>query len=39
MNIPANLFLIRAPFHRSMKEFQAGIGTLANVTAIPVMID
>ncbi len=34
MNIPANLFLVRAPFHRSMKEFQAGIRTLANVTTM-----
>ncbi len=34
MNIPANFFLVRAPFHRSMKDFQAGIRTLANVTAM-----
>ena len=32
--IPANFFLVRALFHRSMKEFQAGIRTLANVTAM-----
>ena len=32
--IPANFFLVRAPFHQSMKEFQAGIRTLANVTAM-----
>jgi len=34
MDIRANLFLVRAPFHRSMKEFQAGIRSLANVTAM-----
>ncbi len=34
MDIRANFFLVRAPFHRSMKEFQAGIRTLANVTAM-----
>ncbi len=34
MDIPANLFLVRAPFHRSMKEFKAGISNLANVTAM-----
>jgi len=32
--IPANFFLVRAPFHRSMKEFQQGIHTLANVVAM-----
>lgn len=30
----ANLFLVRAPFHRSMKDFQHGIRTLANVVAM-----
>ncbi len=34
VNIPANLFLVRAPFHRNMKDFQQGISTLANVTAM-----
>ena len=33
-DIKANLFLVRAPFHRSMKDFQSGIRTLANVTAM-----
>ncbi len=33
-SIPANLFLVRAPFHRSMKDFQQGIRTLANVVAM-----
>ncbi len=33
-NIPANLFLVRAPFHRSMKDFQQGIRTLSNVVAM-----
>ncbi len=31
---PVNYFLVRAPFHRSMKEFQHGIRTLANVAAM-----
>jgi hypothetical protein len=31
---PVNYFLVRAPFHRSMKEFQHGIRTLANVMAM-----
>lgn len=34
MKIHANLFLIRAPFHGSMKEFQWGIRSLANVVAM-----
>ncbi len=34
INIPANLFLVRAPFHRSMKDFQQGIRTLSNVVAM-----
>ena len=29
-----NLFLVRAPFHRSMKDFLHGIRTLANVVAM-----
>ncbi len=33
-NIPANLFLVRAPFHSSMKDFQSGIRTLNNVAAM-----
>ncbi len=33
-NIPLNLFLVRAPFHGSMKEFQQGIRTLANFVAM-----
>ncbi len=32
--IPANLFLVRAPFHRTMKDFQSGIRTLSNVAAM-----
>lgn len=32
--VNANLFLIRAPFHRSMKEFQQGIRTLSNFVAM-----
>ena len=32
--LPVNYFLVRAPFHRSMKEFQHGIRTLANVVAM-----
>ncbi len=32
--IPANLFLIRAPFHRNMKDFREGICTLSNVVAM-----
>lgn len=34
MEIPANLLLVRAPFHRNMKDFQSGIRTLANITAM-----
>ncbi len=34
MEIPANLFLVRAPFHRNMKDFQSGIRTLANIAAM-----
>jgi len=34
MDIPANLVLVRAPFHRKMKEFQQGIKTLNNVAAM-----
>ncbi len=34
MDIPANLFLVRAPFHRTMKDFQHGIRTLFNVVAM-----
>ena len=33
-SIDANLVLVRAPFHRSMKEFQRGIRTLENVVAM-----
>lgn len=33
-SIPSNLFLIRAPFHRTMKDFRHGIRTLANVVAM-----
>ena len=32
--VKANLFLVRAPFHRSMKEFKHGIRTLANVVSM-----
>lgn len=32
--IQANLIVIRAPFHGSMKEFQHGIRTLANVVSM-----
>jgi len=32
--IEANLFLVRAPFHRNMKDFQNGIRTLNNVAAM-----
>jgi len=32
--ISANLYLVRAPFHRSMKDFQQGICTLANIAAM-----
>ncbi len=32
--IPANLVLVRAPFHRRMKDFQHGIRTLSNVVAM-----
>ena len=32
--IEANLFLVQAPFHGSMKEFQQGICTLENVVAM-----
>ena len=31
---PVNYFLVRAPFHRSMKDFQHGIRTLDNVVAM-----
>ncbi len=34
MDIPASLFLVRAPFHRTMKDFQHGIRTLANLVAM-----
>ncbi len=30
VKIPANLFLIRAPFHKSRKEFSEGLATLSN---------
>jgi len=33
-DIPLNLFLVRAPFHRSMKEFQQGIRAFANFIAM-----
>ena len=33
-DIPANLALIRAPFHRNMKDFQQGIRTLNNIAAM-----
>jgi len=32
--IPANLLLIRAPFHQNMKDFQQGIRTLSNIVAM-----
>ncbi len=34
IEIPANLILIRAPFHRNMKDFQQGIRTLNNIAAM-----
>lgn len=34
MEIGANLFLIRAPFHISLKEFQQGLVSLVNVVAM-----
>lgn len=34
IDIPANLVLVRAPFHRNMKDFQRGIRTLNNVAAM-----
>ncbi|MFO7942573.1 MAG: hypothetical protein R6U92_08025 [Bacillota bacterium] len=33
-SIEANLLLVRAPFHESMKDFQHGIRTLANLVAM-----
>lgn len=33
-SIEANMLLVRAPFHRSRKEFQHGIRTLANLVAM-----
>ncbi len=32
--IAANLFLVRAPFHENMKDFQSGIRTLNNLAAM-----
>ncbi len=32
--IAVNFFLVRAPFHRNMKDFKQGIRTLANVVAM-----
>ncbi len=34
LKIRANLFLVRAPFHRSLRDFQQGIRTLSNVVAM-----